>query len=444
MMNPESPDMATQNAPQATLPDDDVHLLDYVFVLAKHSRLIVYTTAVVTLLMIALLLTLPNEYTAKARILPPQQNLTLVAQLLDTLGGGTSPASSSAGALGGGLASMLGLKSPGDLYVGIMMGDTIYDHIIERFDLQKIYYPQNGFFGKPCREDVRQKLEKKSKIDVGKDGIITIEVTDREPKRAAALANAFGEELDKLLQGMSSRAAREQLAFLEKERQKANLNLVKAEEAVKGFSESNNVLIMQDQVKGMIEYIATLRANIDAKEVQLQVLRQRAAPSNDEVVRLETELKGLKDKLRETEGQSGQTQLGDLRIPTSQVPALGLEYLRLYREAKFQDLLYQLFSKLVEMAHLDEVRDSAVLQIVDQATPPGKKSKPKRLLITLVVFVGTFFIMGFVAFALEHWHSAPYSDEEALRVQQIKEYSGQCRQDIRRMLSRLKRKPPRG
>ena len=287
MTNPENPAMAPQNKQNVTLPDDDVHLLDFVFVMAKHSRLIVYTTAAVMLLIIALLFCLPNEYTAKARILPPHQNMTLVAQLLDTLGGGTSPAASSVGALGGGIASMLGLKSPGDLYVGIMTGATIYDRIIERFDLQKIY-------GEPCREDIRKALEKHSKIDVGKDGIITIEVTDKDPKRAAAMANAFGEQLDKLLQRMSSRAAREQLAFLEKERQKANLNLVKAEEAVKRFSESNNVLLIQDQVKGMIEYIATLRANIDAKEVQLKVLRQRAAPSNYEVVLLETELKGLK------------------------------------------------------------------------------------------------------------------------------------------------------
>jgi tyrosine-protein kinase Etk/Wzc len=436
--------MATPNKPSATLPDDDVHLIDFLFVLAKHSRMVVYTTAVVTLLMIAVLLCLPNEYTAKARILPPQQNMTLVAQLLDTLGGGTSPTSNPVGVLGGGLASMLGLKSPGDLYVGIMTGDTVYDHIIERFKLRKLYRPWLKFSGESPLEDIRQGLEKHSKIDTGKDGIITVEVTDENPKRAAAMANAFADELDKLLQAMSSGSAREQLAFLEKERQKANLNLVKAEEAIKGFSETNNVLSITDQVKGMIEYIATLRASIDAKEVQLKVLRQQATPSNYEVVRMETELQGLREKLRETEGQAGKTPLGDLRVATSQVPTLGLEYLRLYREAKFQEILYQLYGKLVEMARLDEVRDTAVLQVVDQATPPEKKSKPKRFLIASLVFVGTFFIMVFVAFALEHWHNASYSEADALRVQQIKEYSGQCWQDMHRLLSPLKRKNPRG
>ena len=96
------------------------------------------------------------------------------------------------------------------------------------------------------------------------------------------------------------------------------------------------------------------------------------------------------------------------------------------------------------MAHLDEVRDSAVLQIVDKATPPEKKSKPKRLLIASLAFVGTFFIMTFVAFALEHWHNAPYSDRDALRVKQIKEYSGQFRQELYRLLFWVKRNPPRG
>jgi capsule polysaccharide export protein KpsE/RkpR len=279
---------------------------------------------------------------------------------------------------------------------------------------------------------------------VGKDGIIKVEVTDKDPKRAAAIANAFAEELDKLLQGMSSKAAKEQLAFLEKERQKTVNNLAKAEEAVKGFSEAHNVFRIEDQIKGMIEYIATLRANIDAKEVQLKVLRQQATPFNYEVVRMETELKGLKEKLRETESQSEQTNFGDVSIATSKAPALGLKYLRLYREAKFQEILYQLYGKLVEMARLDEVRDTAVLQVVDQATPPEKKSKPQRLLITALVGVGTFVIMILVSFALENWHNASYSDSDALRVKQIKEYSGQCLQDVHRLLSRLKRKNPRG
>ena len=435
--------MTTQNKPSPTPPDGDVHLLDYVLVLAKHSRLIVYTTAAVTLLTLTLLLCLPNEYTAKARILPPQQNMTMVAQLLDTLGGGTSPTSNPAGTLGGGLASMLGLKSPGDLYVGILTGDTVYDRIIERFQLRELYRPGYRVFGEPQLEDIRKKLGKKSKIDVGKDGIIVVEVTDKDPKRAAAMANAFAEELDKLLQEMSSKAAREHLAFMEKEHQKVSHNLVKTEEAMKRFSEANNVLLIQDQVKGMIEYVAILRANIDAKEVQLKVLRQQATPFNYEVIRMETELKGLKETLRETERQSEQTLFGDLGIATSKVPALGLEYLRLYREGKFQEILYQLYGKLVEMAHLDEVRDTAVLQVVDQATPPGKKSKPKRLLITALAGFGSFLIMIFVAFALEHWHNASYSDSDALRVKQIKEYSGQCLQDVHRLLSRLKRKNPR-
>jgi tyrosine-protein kinase Etk/Wzc len=433
--------MSTKNELKATPPDDDVYLLDYVLVLAKHSRLIVYATALLTFLVLVLLFCLSDEYTARARILPPQQNMTLVAQLLDTLGGGTSPTSSAGGSIGGGLASMLGLKSPGDLYVGIMTGDTIYDRIIERFNLRKLYSPRSK---KPYLEDIRKQLNSRSKIDVGKDGIITVEVTDKDPKRAAAMANAFTEELDKLLQGMSSKAARDQLAFLERERLKVSDNLVKAEEGLKVFSEENNVVLIDAQTRGMIEYIATLRANIDAREVQLKVLRQQATPFNYEVIRLETEVKGLKEKLHEAECQSDQTRVGDVCLATSKVPALGLEYLRRYREAKFQEILYQLYGKLTEMAHLDEVRDTAVLQVVDQAIPPGKKSKPKRLLITVVAGAAIFFIMVFVAFAREHWHSASYTDREALLVKQIKEYSGWLLPDVQRWRSRLTRKKFRG
>jgi tyrosine-protein kinase Etk/Wzc len=432
--------MATENDRPMSRPDDDIHLLDYLVVLAKHLRLIVFTTVGVTLLTLVILFCVSKKYTASTRILPPQQNMTLVGQLLDTLGGGTSPSSSSATSLGGGLASMLGLKSPGDLYVGFLTGDTISDRIIERFKLRKLYRPWYSILKAPPLEDIRAKLGKRTTIDVGKDGIISVQVTDEDPRQAAVMANAFPEELDKLLQQMSSKSARDQLAFLEKERAAASQNLAKAEEGLKHFSEQNNVLQIDAQTKSMLEYIAALRASIDAKEVQLKVLRQQATPLNYEVVRLETELRGLREKLSEAECQSGQTRLGDVCLTTSKVPSLGLEYVRLYRETKFQETLYRFYCKLVEMARVDEVRDTAVLQIVDQATPPEKKSSPKRFLITTLVGIATFFGMIFVSFTLEHWHNASSSEKDAIKIKQIREYTGQWRQDLLSLVSWLKRK----
>jgi hypothetical protein len=170
--------------------------------------------------------------------------------------------------------------------------DSLLDRIIARFNLMKLYkvkYP----------EDARKTLSKRAKISANsKNAIISVEVTDNDATRAAEISNAFIEELDKLLQRLAHQEARERMAFLEKERVLATLNLTKAEETLRTFSEKNSVLHIDAQTRGVIEYIARLRGEIDAKEVQIQVLRQQATSFNYDVVRLETESKGLKEKLR--------------------------------------------------------------------------------------------------------------------------------------------------
>lgn len=413
--------------------DDEVHLLDYLIVLAKHSQMIIFTSVAVTFLTYLILSVSPNKYTASARLLPPQQNMTLSAKLLDSLGGSALPSSDSSG-LGGMAASMLGLKSPGELYVGMLTSHSIFDRIIERFNLRELYEVD-------YIEDAREELGKNAAITADKDGLITIEVTDEDPQRAAAMANAFVEELDKLLQQMASKEAMGRLAFLEKEMAQASHNLTKAEETLRTFSEQRSVIQIDAQTKGMLEYIANLRAAIDAKEVELQVLRQQATPFNYQVINLETELKSLKEKLRAAETQADQTCIGEVCIATSKVPALGLEYIRLYREVKFQEGLYQLYKRMVEIARVDMVRDVAVIQTVAKAIPPEKNSN-KRLLPTLLAGIATGFMMLFVAFVCEYWHNTACSEEEAPRLAQLSNYTQQWWQDAQKLFSWLRKPKP--
>lgn len=371
--------------------DDNVRLLDYLLVIAKQSRMIIFTSAAVVVLVYLYHFISPDKYTATARILPPMQNLTMSAQLLDSLGGGVNPGGSAlSGGLGGLASSMLGLKSPGDLYVGMMEGDTISDHIIDRFKLRELYKANNI-------DTARKALRNNVEIRSDRNGLISIEATDEDPQRAAAMANAFVDELDKLLQSMAIQEAKQRQAFLEKERRQASLNLTKAEEALRTFSEQNSVVQIDAQTKGMLEYIGNLRAAIDTKEVQIKVLRQEATPFNYDVIRLETELKGLKEKLHAAETQWDQACVGEVCLPTSKVPGLGLEYIRLYRELKFQEGLYQLYTKMAEIARMDMVKDIAVLQVVDRATPPEKRSN-KRLLPAIKAGIGVFILIVVVAF----------------------------------------------
>ncbi len=397
----------------------EIQLLDYLIVLAKHSRMIISSSALVTVLTYLILFSLPNKYTSTARLLPPQQNLSLSGQILDSLGITSVSGGAATGGLGGMAASMLGLKTPADLYVGILTDDAISDRIIDRFKLRE-YYSSSWFPIKAPIEDIRKKLKKRAEITAGKDGLIVIEVTDEDPRRAAEMANAFTSELDDLLREMARKEAKSYLAFLEKEREQTNKNLAMAEEALRGFSEQTSVLQIDAQTRGMLEYIASLRATIDAKEVQIKVLRQQASPSNYDVMLLETELKGLKEKLRDIDIQTNHNSAGETCLTTSKVPSLGLEYFRIVREAKYQEVIYQMYSKLVELARMDAARNISVIQSVGQAIPAEKRSN-RRLLPSILAGFGTGFLMILWAFVLE-WKQQIESRESEDRLDLLQEY----------------------
>jgi tyrosine-protein kinase Etk/Wzc len=393
---------------KTSLNRDEVHLSEYIIILVRRSRLIIFTSGAVMVLTYLILLILPNTYTAKVRILPPQQNLTMSGQILDSLGGQNLFSRGSTGSFGGMAGNLLGLKNPSDLYVGILTGDTIFDRIIARFNLEKLYKVD-------YIEDARKKLGQNTKI-TDKNGIITIEVTSKTPDQSAQMANAYVEELDRLLQGLSLKEATGRMAFLEKERLQASENLQKAENNLRVFSEKNSLLQIDTQTKVILEYIARMRAEIDTKEISIKVFQQQATPSNFDMVRLETELKALKEKLRNAETQYDNC-LSDVCLPANKTQGLALNYIRLYREVKFHEGLYQLYIKLVEIARLDMAREYAVIQVVDKAMPPQKRSNI-RLVPSLVVGMATFFVMVLMSFWQERCRNmSPREEDVQLRAE---------------------------
>jgi tyrosine-protein kinase Etk/Wzc len=416
-------------------PIEDTQLLSYILLLVKYSRLIIYTTISAMAVTLIILLLVPNQYTATAVISPPQQNITLSGHVLESLGGSVIPSASLTAAkagLGAEAAALMGLGSSSDYYVGVMNTVTIFDRIIERFNLINHYRPWK-FLGAPYIEDIRKILKGRTEISAAKDGLIKIKVTDKDPNLAAKIANAFAEEMDTLLQGISHEEAKERLNFLEQERSGASLKLAKAEGDLRAFSDQSGLIKLDDQTKGIIEYIAKLRAAIDTKEVQLEVMRQRATPSNFDVKQIETELKSLRERLYAAETKDiNLPRDGDIFIATTKMPTLGLEYLRLYRESKYQESLYQMFSKLEELARLDQVRHAVVIAYLDQANPPQKKSKPQRFLLTMLAGIVTCFAMILVAFGLEYWHNVTQSETAAMNLQLIHRYAQLWQQDTYR------------
>jgi uncharacterized protein involved in exopolysaccharide biosynthesis len=321
-------------------------------------------------------------FRAETKILPPQQgSSSIAAQLLNQMGGFANLSSSA-----------VGIKSPNEMYIGILRSRTVYDKIIERFGLMKLYDVK-------YREDARNILAKALKATSGKDGMIAVAVEDRDPKRASDMANAFVEEMTGVSRGLALSEAAQRRLFFEEQLKDVKMALASAEEGIKGFQEKTGALKIDDQARAVIQGIGNLRAQIAAREVQYKVAQTFATPQNPDLQRIEEELRGLKVELNKLEQKGGNSP--DPLMPTGKMPSVGMEYLRKLRDVKYNETLYELLAKQYEMARLDEARDAVVIQVIDKAVQPERKVKPKKAIIVTLSTIGGFFFSILLALLVE-------------------------------------------
>jgi capsule polysaccharide export protein KpsE/RkpR len=386
------------------IPDKEysLSLLGYINILAKHSRFIVGGTMAVAVVSLIILFIITVRFTAAAYIMPPQTNTTMIDQFLKSMSGSTV-ASMVGGGAGGGAASLLGLKGAGDLYIGVLSSEPMLDRIIKIFNLREYYQPSISI-GESKIEDIRKELSGNIKIKSGDEGVITVEVTDEDPQRAADMANAFVSELGKIIQEMSVEEATMRAKFLEDELVKVNSKLQQAEDNFEKFCKENNIVQPITQVTGILEYLGGLKTEIDRKSVQLQAMRQTQTSFNYEVMRAEAELKAMRKILREGEiNTSPQTDKGNLFVPTSKVSELGVAYQRVMREVKLQEEVYKNIYQLLEIARMDKIKDAVIISVLGKATLPEKKSFPRRGLSLIVITILAGLIFMGVAFSRERW-----------------------------------------
>jgi uncharacterized protein involved in exopolysaccharide biosynthesis len=254
-------------------------------------------------------------------------------------------------------------------------------------------------YGVKYREDARKTLADALKAASGKDGMIVIAVEDRDPKRAADMANAFVEEMIGVTRGLALTEAAQRRLFFEEQLRDVKTSLAKAEEGIKGFQEKTGALKIDDQAKAVFQGIGNLRAQIAAREVQYKVAQTYATSQNPDLQRIEEELRGLKAELNKLEQKGGNGH--DPLMPTGRMPSVGMEYIRKLRDVKYNETLYELLAKQYEMAKLDEARNALVIQVIDKAVQPERKAKPKKAIIVgLSTVIGLVFAVLF-AFYLE-------------------------------------------
>ena len=360
-------------ASQSPPADDEVSLLDLLIVLAKHKRIVLGIPLAAAIAAAIISLLLPNIYTGTTRLLPPQQSASAASALLSQLGGVL-------GGLTGAAGGTLG-RNPNDLYVGMLKSRTVADNLIARFELDKVY-------DQSLQSGVRSTLQGNTTIVAGRDGIIVVEVDDRDPKRAAELANAYVDELMKLTRVLAVTEASQRRLFFERQLLQVKDNLAAAELAARQGLQKGGLAQVDAQGRSMIAVTARLRAEMSAKEVQLGAMRTFAAEGNPELQRTQQELEALRRELARVEGSSPIAAVGkgDAKGNT------GLDNLGRLRDLKYHEFLYELLAKQFELAKIDEAKDATIIQVMDKAIEPDRKSRPKRALIVFLTALAALFI----------------------------------------------------
>lgn len=351
------------------------------------SRLFLGCVAVVGLLLSTLIvLLIPNSYESSVRLMPPDNPSSAgLAQAALALAGGTA-------GLGGIASELLGQRNNSDLLAGVLSSRTVEDALIQKFDLRKVY-------GAVRIEDARKKLEKQSAITVDrKSQIITITVTDRSPQRAAAMAQAYVEELNRTVTQVSTSSARRERIFLEGRLQGVKQDLETAEKEFSEFLAKNTGIDIKQQSTAMLGAAAILQGQYLAAQLELERLRQHYADSDARVRSVQTQVAELERQLAkhggkdESASQSNATQ-GDALYPwIRNLPLLGVAYADLYRKTKIEEMLFDRLTQEYELAKVQEAKGIPTVKVLDPPNLPEKPSFPPRLLL---VELGTVLALAF-------------------------------------------------
>jgi uncharacterized protein involved in exopolysaccharide biosynthesis len=383
--------MAEQHPPGAPVIVDEaaesLGLLDLAIPLVEHWKLWILGSLVIGLLALGNAFLMTPIYTARTSFLPPQQQQSGMASALASLGG-----------LAGLVGAAGAVKSPADQYVAQMQSVSAEDRLIDQFHLMKVYDSEYRF-------QARRTLEQNTRIAIGKkDGLISVEVDDISPQRAAEMANAYVEELRRMTSVLAVSEAQQRRVFFEKELKEARDQLARAQQELQasGF----NVGALRAEPRAAAESYARLKAEITSAEVRAHVLRGSLADSSPEVQRQLAQLSALRTQLARLEQASNAN--------------VGPDYLTKYREFKYRETLFELFARQYEMARVDESREGALIQVVDVAVTPEYKSKPNRLLIAVAATLLSLLLLGMFILVRQFWRNTAADPEGADKVARLR------------------------
>jgi len=411
------PEKQFPSPPQEHGPNDTASMLPYFRLLWARRRLIFRAGLYALLVSTAIAFLIPKRFEATTRLMPPDNQSSGLAMAAAAMAGGGSGGGGGLGALA---SDVLGLKSSSDVFVGILGSRTAQDDLINRFDLKTLYHASN-------MEDARRALSAKTGISIDrKSQIISITVIDHKPERAAAMAQAYVDELNRLVADLSTSSARRERIFLEDRVSKVTVDLQNAEREFSQFASKNSAFDVKEQGKAMVEAAANLQGQMIAAESQFQALRQIYTDNNPRTRSVKARIDELRRQLDKIGGKGESTSdassdpSSDSMYPSiRKLPLLGVTWADLYRQAKIQEVVLETLTKQYELAKVQEAKEIPSVKVLDVANIPDKKSFPPHLLIILVGTMLTIAVVVIWILSSAVWSNTDPRDPRKMFARQI-------------------------
>jgi uncharacterized protein involved in exopolysaccharide biosynthesis len=385
-------------------------------------------------LSLALAFLLPKRYESTTRIMPPD------SKSLSNLGMAAAMASKAGGALGSAALDLVGAKDSGATFISILQSRTVQDRLIDRFNLMHVYWYR-------YRKDARKKLAERTNIgEDRKSGVISVTVTDRDAQRAAAMARAYIDELNRLAAELNTSAAHRERVFIEGRLQTVKQDLDQASKEFSEFASKNTAIDIKEQGKAMVEAAATLQGQLIAAQSELQGLEQIYTDNNIRVRSLRARVAELKLQLEKLGGTDASLaarsdppgQPTELYPSIRKLPLLGVQYANLYRQTKIQETVYELLTQQYELAKIEEAKEIPSVKVLDEADVPEKKSFPPRLLIAVMGMLMSFLLACAWVIGVHKWERIDHLNSRKVFAQEV---YGTLVADCQRLWRRRRRLP---
>lgn len=352
----------TEQTQQQTPEQHRSVLIDLFALVWRNRGVAVATFAIIVLSTVIMVLVVTPRYTARATFVPPPDE-------------------------GGGLASVLrdpilafasGIRGASvDRLVGYLDSETVRRKLVAEYGLIEHYKTRN-------RSYALQRLEKRTRITVTPEGVITVDVTDTDPELATEMANRYVALTDSLFMVSQRLHATQMRRFMEDRVAESEQQMRQAELAMREFGEQHGVVALPEQVEVLVRQIAVLDAQISEVDIRIGAARQILGPRHSSVREMEIERAHIVSERRKLMESSGGRPGGDPLLTMADVPERSLEFLRLKRNIHVQTVIQELLYRQYEMAKLDEARNVSTLVRIDHATVPELKSWPMRTRLVIV------------------------------------------------------------